>query len=92
MQFRSAFAIALLVSAAGPAFAIDTDPCSGPKPFREVAQDETRTIPELCGLHDQIFRGEPEWQGGTPADPIGKELEPPAPSVARRAALQQPGY
>jgi hypothetical protein len=87
MQFSAAAAAALLLSAAAPAFAIDTDPCVGPKPYREVAQDEIRTIPELCGLHDQILRGNPDWQGDS-ADPIRKELEPPDPSAARRAALQ----
>jgi hypothetical protein len=26
--------------------------CADPKPFREVAQDEIKTIPELCGWRD----------------------------------------
>ena len=92
LRLQTAIAVTLVMSAITAASAVETgtenDPvCTGRAPFREVAQDEIRTIPELCGLHDQILRGDPDWQGGS-ADPIRKEFEPPDPSAARRAALQ----
>ncbi len=45
-----AAAAVFVLSAAAGAFAADTDddPCSGTKPFREVAQDEIHTMAELC--------------------------------------------
>jgi hypothetical protein len=30
--------------------------CAAPKPLREMAQDETRTIPELCGWRDDSLQ------------------------------------
>ena len=34
----------------------DDDPCSGAKPFREVAQDEIHTMAELCMMQERSRR------------------------------------
>ena len=49
-----AAAVMFMLSAATVAFAADTDddPCSGAKPFREVAQDEIHTMAELCMMQE----------------------------------------
>jgi hypothetical protein len=52
------------------AFAADEiardDVCTGLKPFREVAQDETRSMAELCRIQEEFLRGDRGWQD-TPA-------------------------
>jgi len=47
-----------MLSAAAGAFTADTDdnPCSGAKPFREVAQDEIHTMAELCTMQERSRR------------------------------------
>src|SRR6266567_1601137 len=62
MQFRLATAaatVALLLVASATVFAADRiaqdDVCTGSKPFREVAQDETRTMAELCAIQEERF-------------------------------------
>jgi hypothetical protein len=61
MKFRSwsvAAAAMFMLSAAAGAFTADTDdnPCSGAKPFREVAQDEIHTMAELCTMQERSRR------------------------------------
>ena len=65
MKFRLwsvAAAVMFVLSAAAGAFAADADddPCSEVKPFREVAQDETHTIAELCKMQEESRR-ENRW-------------------------------
>ena len=69
MQFRlatAAAAVALLVAASASVFAADRiaqdDVCTGSKPFREVAQDETRTMAELCAMREEFLRGDRGWK------------------------------
>ncbi len=73
MQFHLAPAAAaamLLLSASASVFAADDiaqdDVCTGSKPFREVAQDETRSMAELCRMQEEFLRGDRGWQD-TPA-------------------------
>jgi hypothetical protein len=42
------------------------DVCTGSKPFREVAQDETRTMAELCRMQEEFLRGDRGWQDTPP--------------------------
>jgi hypothetical protein len=63
LQLRgTAVAVMLLLSGAILAFAQDDasqhikGDCNAPKPFREVAQDETATIAELCAGADSEIR------------------------------------
>ena len=74
MQFHLAPAAAaamLLLSASASVFAADDiaqdDVCTGSKPFREVAQDETRTMAELCAMREEFLRGDRGWKD-TPPD------------------------
>ncbi len=58
-----AAAAVFVLSAAAGAFAADTDddPCSGTKPFREVAQDEIHTMAELCMMQEGSRRENGGW-------------------------------
>jgi hypothetical protein len=74
MQFHlatAAAAVALLLSTSANVFAADRiaqdDVCTGSKPFREVAQDETRTMAELCAMREEFLRGDRGWKD-TPPD------------------------
>ena len=74
MQFRlatAAAAVALLLSTSANVFAADRiaqdDVCTGSKPFREVAQDETRTMAELCAMREEFLREDRGWKD-TPPD------------------------
>jgi hypothetical protein len=72
MQFRLATAAAaVMLSASASVFAAEgiaqDDVCTGSKPFREVAQDETRTMAELCAMREEFLRGDRGWKD-TPPD------------------------
>jgi hypothetical protein len=74
MQFHlapAAAAVMLLLSASASVFAADRivqdDVCTGSKPFREVAQDETRTMAELCTMREEYLREDRGWKD-TPPD------------------------
>jgi hypothetical protein len=66
----AATALTLLLSASASVFAADgiaqDDVCTGSKPFREVAQDETRTMAELCRMQEEFLRGDRGWQDTPP--------------------------
>ena len=68
-------AVAIMLSAGPPVFAADdaaqTDICTGSKPFREVAQDETRTMTELCRMQEDFLRGD-RGREDTPAYARGR--------------------
>jgi hypothetical protein len=71
MQFHLALAAAAaMLSLSANALAVDEiardDVCTGSKPFREVAQDETRSMAELCRMREEFLRGDRGWQD-TPA-------------------------
>ena len=73
MQFHLAPAAAaamLLLFAGASVFAADGiaqgDVCTGSKPFREVAQDETRTMAELCAMHEEFLREDRGWKDTPP--------------------------
>ncbi len=53
-----AAAVVFVLCPAAGVFAADTDddPCSGAKPFREVAQDEIHTMAELCRMQEESRR------------------------------------
>ena len=38
------------------------DVCTGSKPFREVAQDETRTMAELRAIQEERLREDRGWK------------------------------
>ena len=59
-------AVMLLLSAGARVFAQDDDVCTGSKPFREVAQDETRSMAELCRMQEEFLRGDRGWQDTPP--------------------------
>ena len=67
----AAAAVMLLLLAGGSVLAADgmaqDDVCTGSKPFREVAQDETRTMAELCAIQEERLREDRGWKD-TPAD------------------------
>jgi hypothetical protein len=72
MQFRLATAAAaVMLSASANVFVAEgiaqDDVCTGSKPFREVAQDETRTMAELCAMREEFLRGDRGWKD-TPPD------------------------
>ena len=70
MQFHlapaAAAAVMLLLFVGASGFAADRvvqdDVCTGSKPFREVAQDETRTMAELCAIQEERLREERGWK------------------------------
>jgi hypothetical protein len=69
MQFRLApvaAAVMLLLLAGASVFAADgmarDDICTGSKPFREVAQDESRTMAELCAIQKERLREDRGWK------------------------------
>jgi hypothetical protein len=68
-HLASAAAATMLLLTAS-AFAADEiardDVCTGSKPFREIAQDETRSMAELCRMQEEFLRGDRGWQD-TPA-------------------------
>ncbi len=74
MQFHLAPAAAaaamLLLFAGASVFAADgiaqDDVCTGSKPFREVAQDETRTMAELCAMQEEFLREDRGWKDTPP--------------------------
>jgi hypothetical protein len=73
MQFHlapAAAAVMLLFFAGASVFAADgmaqDDVCTGSKPFREVAQDETRTMAELCMMREEFLRGDRGWKDTPP--------------------------
>ncbi len=81
MQFRLATAaatVALLLVASATVFAADRiaqdDVCRGSKPFREVAQDETRTMAELCAMREEFLRGDRGWKDTPPVARRNGEL------------------
>jgi len=65
----AAAAVMLLLLAGASVFAAEAqdDVCTGSKPFREVAQDETRTMAELCAIQEERLREDRGWKD-TPAD------------------------
>ena len=60
-----AAAVVFVLCPAAGVFAADTDddPCSGAKPFREVAQDEIHTMAELCMMQEGSRRENGAWTG-----------------------------
>jgi hypothetical protein len=70
--------VALLLVASATVFAVDRiaqdDVCTGSKPFREVAQDETRTMAELCAMREEFLREERGWKDTPPAARRHREL------------------
>jgi hypothetical protein len=72
---KLAEAISILLAATAFAIAQD-DVCTASKPFREVAQDETRTMAELCRMQEDFLRGD-RGREDTPAYARGHG-EPPA--------------
>ena len=74
MQFHLApagAAVMVFFSASASVCAADPiaqdDVCTGSKPFREVAQDDTRTMAELCTMREEFLRGDRGWKD-TPPD------------------------
>ena len=56
----------------------DDDPCRGRKPFREVAQDETHTMAELCMMQERSRRENRWWTNlGVPDSTPTRDLEAP---------------
>jgi hypothetical protein len=71
LHLAPAAAAVMLLLLAGPSvFAADgmaqDDVCTGSKPFREVAQDETRTMAELCAIQEERLREDREWKDTPP--------------------------
>src|SRR5215831_15212147 len=62
----AAATVMLLLLAGGSVLAADgmaqDDVCTGSKPFREVAQDETRTMAELCAMQEERLREDRGWK------------------------------
>jgi hypothetical protein len=57
------------------------------KPFREVAQDETHTMAELCKMQEESRRENRWWTSLDITDPTPtRDLE--APDASHRAALE----
>src|SRR5215468_761728 len=50
------------------------DVCTGSKPFREVAQDETRTMAELCAIQEERLREDRGWKDTPPVARRNGEL------------------
>jgi hypothetical protein len=81
MQFHlapAAAAVMLLLSASTSVFAADRiaqdDVCTGSKPSREVAQDETRTMAELCAIQEERLREDRGWKDTPPEARRHREL------------------
>ena len=79
LHLRSTAAtVTLLLSGAISAFAQDdasqriNRDCNEPKPFREVAQDETTTIAELCAVPDGEVRNDRRMTAAGSASDRGK--------------------
>jgi hypothetical protein len=74
----AAAAVMLLLFAGANVFAADgmaqDDVCTGSKPFREVAQDETRTMAELCAIQEERLREDRGWKGAPPVARRNGEL------------------
>ena len=74
----AAAAVMLLLLAGGSVLAADgmaqDDVCTGSKPFREVAQDETRTIAELCAIQEERLREDRGWKDTPPVARRNGEL------------------
>ena len=64
----AAVMLLLLASCAIPSAAntLAPDVCTGSKPFREVAQDETRTMAELCAIEEERLREDRGWKDTPP--------------------------
>ena len=64
----AAAAVMLLLLAGASVFAAEAqdDVCTGSKPFREVAQDETRTMAELCATQEERLREDRGWKDTPP--------------------------
>jgi hypothetical protein len=54
--------------------------CAAPKPLREMPQDETRTIPELCGWRDDSLQNSPP-NGEARETTLVQHEEPAAPKI-----------
>ena len=72
----AAAAVMLLLLAGASVFAAEAqdDVCTGSKPFREVAQDETRTIAELCAIQEERSREDRGWKDTPPVARQNGEL------------------
>ena len=74
----AAAAVMLLLLAGASVFAADgmaqDDVCTGSKPFREVAQDETRTMAELCAIQEERLREDRGWKDTPPVARRNGEL------------------
>ena len=74
----AAAAVMLLLLAGAGVFAADgmaqDDVCTGSKPFREVAQDETRTMAELCAIEEERLREDRGWKDTPPVARRNGEL------------------
>jgi hypothetical protein len=69
-QRAAAAAVIVLLFAGTSVFAADgmsqDDVCAGSKPFREVAQDESRTMAELCAIQEERLREDRGWKDTPP--------------------------
>ena len=72
----AAAAVMLLLLAGASVFAAEAqdDVCTGSKPFREVAQDETSTIAELCAIQEERLREDRGWKDTPPVARQNGEL------------------
>jgi len=72
----AAAAVMLLLLAGASVFAAEAqdDVCTGSKPFREVAQDETRTMAELCAIQEERLREDRGWKNTPPVARRNGEL------------------
>jgi len=72
----AAAAVMLLLLAGASVFAAEAqdDVCTGSKPFREVAQDETRTMAELCAIQEERLREDRGWKDTPPVARRNGEL------------------
>jgi len=69
--------------------------CNEPKPFREVAQDETATIAELCAVPDSEVRDRRVTAAGSASDrgkrPSTRDIVGEQRPPAKRALFRRPG-
>ena len=72
----AATAVMLLLLSGASVLAAEAqdDVCTGSKPFREVAQDETRTMAELFAIQEERLREDRGWKDTPPVARRNGEL------------------
>ena len=70
----AAVMLLLLAGASVSAAEAQDDVCTGSKPFREVAQDETRMMAELCAIQKERLREDRGWKDTPPVARQNAEL------------------